>query len=378
MKKILTIFGTRPEAIKLAPLIRLLSGETEGFDLVNCVTAQHRQMLDQVLAFFKIKPEIDLNLMKPNQSLSSLTAEAINQIVPVLQQTRPDLVIVQGDTTTAFVAALAAFYQKVPVAHVEAGLRTNDIYAPFPEEINRRLISSLASFHFAPTQTAAEALEHEGVDRKKILVTGNTVVDALLEGLNLIELSEPLRNDLEKWFWGLASDPFEKIILITGHRRESFGEAFRSICFGIRELSLRYPKIGFVYPVHLNPNVQQPVNEILGNLKNVVLIEPVEYPKMLYLMTKATLILTDSGGIQEEAPTLKIPVLVMREKTERPEGVALGTSILVGNHREKIVTQTSAFLENRDLYRRAQAGKNPYGDGKASERIVQFLREALA
>lgn len=375
-KKIFVVLGTRPEAIKLAPLIRLLQKEKDGLEVMVCSTGQHRQMLDQVLLFFDIKPHVDLNLMLPNQSLSELTVRTISAITPILEKFRPSLVLVQGDTTTAYAAAVAAFYLKIPVGHIEAGLRTNDLYAPFPEEMNRRAISVVSKLHFAPTEGAKQSLLGEGFPAHTIFVTGNTVVDALLSGLSIIEGNVHLRQSLDFWFHKMI--PAEsRLILITGHRRESFGEGFESICAAIRELSQRYPGHMFIYPVHLNPNVQEPVLRILGGLKNVFLLEPVEYPKMLYLISKSYLILTDSGGVQEEAPSLKIPVLVMREKTERPEGVALGTSVLVGNSQDTIVDRATAYLGDEELYRKSQVGVNPYGDGQASRRIIDHLSKYL-
>lgn len=379
MKRILTIFGTRPEAIKLAPLIHRLAQEAGRFTSINCATAQHREMLDQVLDFFGIRPDIDLDLMRPDQSLSSLTEEAVRELTRVMKEVRPDLVLVQGDTTTAFVGALAAFYQRIPVGHVEAGLRTDDLFAPFPEEANRRLISVLTQLHFAPTERAAQSLLREGVAKSAIHVTGNTVVDALLDGLRRIESDSAVSNRLQKWFQS-EIDPSGllngsgRLIAITGHRRESFGEGFRSICAAIRNLSQSFARDLFVYPVHLNPNVRRPVHKFLGGLPNVRLIEPVDYPRMLYLMKKSRLILTDSGGIQEEAPTLNVPVLVMREKTERPEGIEWGCSHLVGTSEETIVKKTSALLTSEEVYRKNQTG-NPYGDGRASQRIVESLAE---
>lgn len=377
--RIFIVLGTRPEAIKLAPLIGLLQREKNGLEAVVCSTAQHRQMLDQVLQFFEIKPHFDLNLMQPNQSLSSLTERTFAAVSPVLEKVKPSIVLVQGDTTTAYAVAVASFYQKISIGHVEAGLRTGDLYAPFPEEMNRRAISVVTSLHFAPTEGSKNALLQEGIPQDKIFVTGNTVVDALYEGLGIIERDIRLKSALDSWFKTIipAAEKIlareERLVLITGHRRESFGKGFESICAAIRELSQRYPNIAFIYPVHLNPNVQQPVHRILGGLPNVSLIEPVDYARMIYLMSKGYLILTDSGGVQEEAPTLKIPVLVMRDKTERPEGIKLGTSILVGSDQKNIVDKATAFIEDKNIYQRSQVGINPYGDGQASRRIVDLL-----
>lgn len=383
VERILLIFGTRPEAIKMAPLVRRFRECSDRFDLKVCVTAQHREMLDQALGFFGIKPDIDLDLMKPNQSLSELTADIIPHLSDVLRDIKPSLLLVQGDTTTAFVGALAAFYQQIPVGHVEAGLRTNNIYAPFPEEVNRRLISVIATLHFAPTENAARSLHAEGCNKQSIYVTGNTVVDALKIGLSIIKETGELRAQLDTWFTrriAMAANIAtgrSRLVLITCHRRESFGAGLESICYAIRELSVRYPGHAFIYPVHLNPNVQGPVFKILGDLPNVSLIEPLDYPRMIYLMTKTYLILTDSGGIQEEAPSLKIPVLVMRNTTERPEGVMLGSSILVGTNKKEIVKQASALLDDQQLYESMQMRENPYGDGRASERIVRAIEDRL-
>jgi UDP-N-acetylglucosamine 2-epimerase (non-hydrolysing) len=382
-KRILLIFGTRPEAIKMFPLIKRFRECSDRFDLKVCVTAQHREMLDQALRFFGIKPDIDLDLMKPDQSLSELTADIILHLSDVLRDIKPSLLLVQGDTTTAFVGTLAAFYQQIPVGHVEAGLRTNNIYDPFPEEVNRRLISDIATLHFAPTENAARSLRAAGCNKQSIYVTGNTVVDALKIGLSIIRDNRELRAQLDTWFTRRIARAANiatgrsRLVLITCHRRESFGAGLESICYAIRELSIKYSGDVFVYPVHLNPNVQGPVFKILGHLPNVSLIEPLDYPRMIYLMTRSYLILTDSGGIQEEAPSLKIPVLVMRNVTERPEGVQLGGSILVGTNKETIVNQSSALLDDLQLYKSMQMTENPYGDGRASERIVGTIEERL-
>ncbi len=381
-KKILTIFGTRPEAIKLAPLILSLKKE-KAFRTITCVTAQHREMLDQVLSFFGIKPDIDLNLMKPDQTLEGLTASAITALSPVIKKTAPDMVIVQGDTTTAFIGALAAFYNKVPVAHVEAGLRTNDPYVPFPEEMNRRLVSQIATLNFAPTKSAKEDLHAEGFKKSSIYKTGNTVIDALNIGQHIIKTNRSVRKELETCF-SQRIDPDKditanrkKMVLITGHRRESFGKGFLEICSAIKELAAFFPSHLFVYPVHLNPRVRKPVFHILSKKKNVVLINPVDYPAMLYLMSKSHLILTDSGGIQEEAPSLQVPVLVMRDKTERPEGVTMGCCRLVGNKKTKIVSSVKKVLQSPAVYKSMQCRKNPYGDGKACERIIKIIKRVL-
>lgn len=379
-KKILIIFGTRPEAIKLAPLILALRKE-KALKTTVCVTAQHRQMLDQVLPFFKIGPDIDLNIMKHGQSIEELTAAVFSKLTPVIKKASPDMVIVQGDTTTAFMSALAAFYRKIPVGHVEAGLRTHDIYAPFPEELNRQFVSRIAQLNFAPTESAVKDLLAEGVNKSTIYKTGNTVVDAMKLGMRIIKTDKSLRGKLESRFHNVIDMDNSviakraKLILITGHRRESFGKGFQGICAAIKELSYLFPSYLFVYPVHPNPNVQKPVYKLLGKINNVKLIKPVNYPEMLFLMSKSHLILTDSGGIQEEAPSLKIPVLVTRDKTERPEGVQTGCCKLVGNDKDKIVKTAKRVLSSTQLYRSMQRGKNPYGDGKASERIVRIIKK---
>lgn len=384
-QKILAIFGTRPEAIKMAPVINCMRKEPH-WDVRICATAQHRHMLDQVLDFFKIKPDFDLNLMKPDQTLAGLTAELVASLSELLEKMKPSLVLVQGDTTSAFAGALAAFYHRIPVGHIEAGLRTGDIYAPFPEEANRRFISVLARLHFAPTRGAAGFLRDEGVCGKWVHVTGNTVIDALKSGISEIDRRAGLRKELQAWFEQtipMARGILEKrsrLILITGHRRESFGRGFESICRAIKDLSLKFPDDAFVYPVHMNPNVQKPVFRIIGRLPNVFLISPVDYARMLFLLKETYLILTDSGGIQEEAPSLKIPVLVMRDKTERPEAVRQGISMLVGNSREGILGGASDLLGETGLYEAMQSRmkRNPYGDGRASERISGIIKEFLA
>ena len=381
-KKILILFGTRPEAIKLAPLILALRKE-KAFKTTVCVTAQHRQMLDQVLSFFNIKPDIDLNIMKPDQSIEELTADIFSKLTPVIKKASPDMIVVQGDTTTTLASALAAFFQKVPVGHVEAGLRTHDIYAPFPEELNRQFVSRIAQLNFAPTDTAVRDLLAEGINKSSIYKTGNTVVDAMKLGMGIIKNDKSLHNKLENWFHNTIDSDNNvitnrsKLILITGHRRESFGKGFQNICTAIKELSFLFSSHLFVYPVHLNPNVQKPVYQVLGKINNVTLIKPVDYSEMLFLMSKSYLILTDSGGIQEEAPSLKIPVLVMRDKTERPEGVQIGCCKLVGNDTDTIVKTAKRVLTSPKVYRAMQRGKNPYGDGRASERIVNIIKKQL-
>lgn len=372
MKKILTVFGTRPEAIKMVPLLKALSCANDKFQSVLCVTAQHRQMLDQVLALFSITPDYDLNIMKPGQDLNSITSDILLGLKPVFEKEKPDLVLVHGDTTTTFTTSLAAFYARIPVGHVEAGLRTGNKNAPFPEEINRKLTGSLADFHFAPTMTARQNLLNEGIHEECIHVTGNTVIDTLFMTCELIANKPDLRQNLNEQFSFL--DPAKRLILVTGHRRESFGAGFESICGALAEMAQR-DDVEILYPVHLNPNVQEPVNRILrgSNLPNVHLIEPVDYLPFVYLMERSYLIITDSGGVQEEAPSLGKPVLVMRETTERPEAVAAGTVKLVGTNKEMIVKEAFDLLDDATVYSAMSTAHNPYGDGKASERILSSL-----
>jgi UDP-N-acetylglucosamine 2-epimerase (non-hydrolysing) len=360
MKKILLIFGTRPEAIKLAPLAHVLR-QTPGVDCRICLSAQHREMLDQVMDFFDLRADWDLDLMTPGQSLAGLTAGILSALDPVMAEFAPDWLIVQGDTTTSMVGALSAFYHQVKVCHVEAGLRTGNKHSPFPEEVNRRLTSVLADLHMAPTEKNRQALLDEGVADDGIVVTGNTVIDALLLARDRLPLEE--------------SDPENPMILITGHRRESFGEGFEHICQAIAELAARYPDHDFVYPVHLNPRVQEPVNRILSGLPNVKLIAPLAYPDFVRMMNRSYLILTDSGGVQEEAPSLGKPVLVMRDTTEREEGIAAGTALLVGTRQADIVREVSRLLDDPAPWQQMAASQNPYGDGKACARIVQSLLE---
>jgi len=362
MLKILTVFGTRPEAIKMAPVIKELEKYPDKIESMVCVTGQHREMLDQVLKIFDITPDIDLDLMKKNQTLEELTAKVFPEITKVIKNIHPDMLLVQGDTTTAMLTALAAFYQKIKVGHVEAGLRTNDTYNPFPEEINRRLISVVSSYNFAPTETAYKALVNEGFKEDSIYITGNTVIDALFM---TVKKKHELNPDIP------IND--RRIILVTAHRRESFGGPFENICNALKDIAIRNKDIEIIYPVHLNPNVQKPVNEILANVERVHLIEPLEYLDFVHLMNKSYFILTDSGGIQEEAPALGKPVLVMREKTERPEAVEAGTVKLVGTDMEKIVKETEKLLNDKKAYDRMSKAHNPYGDGKAAERIVKIL-----
>jgi UDP-N-acetylglucosamine 2-epimerase (non-hydrolysing) len=362
----LLIFGTRPEAIKLAPVVQACSG-TPGIELIVCLTGQHREMLAQVVDYFKIPVNADLKLMQPDQTLSSLTARCIEGIDGLVTRCAPHCLVAQGDTTTVMAAAMVAFYRRTAYVHVEAGLRTGNLQAPWPEEFNRRVASIVTNLHCAPTQRSAENLLREGVDPKTVHVTGNTVIDALLWTVN------HEREQAEKWQQKYSYLDDRRMVLITGHRRENFGSGFENICRAIAELAKRFPDIAFVYPVHLNPNVQQPVHRLLGGLTNVHLPEPVAYPEFVWLMDRSTLILTDSGGVQEEAPSLRKPVLVMRETTERPEAVEAGVVELVGTSFDRIVNQTSLLLSDSAEYARRQIDHNPYGDGKAAPRIVELM-----
>jgi UDP-N-acetylglucosamine 2-epimerase (non-hydrolysing) len=370
MKNVLFIFGTRPEAIKLAPLIHRFKSSKE-FVTKICVTAQHREMLDQVLKFFDIKVDYDLNIMEQNQTLFTVTSKIIKELQNVLANFNVDIIFVQGDTTTAFAGALCGFYKKIKVGHIEAGLRSFNKYSPFPEEINRVLISHIADYHFAPTENAKNNLVNEGVI-KNIFVVGNTVVDALLLGLKII------KSHSEKKYYDYFNfiDFKKKIILVTGHRRESFGEPFKNICFALKDIA-NQDEVEIVYPVHLNPNVRKPVLEILGGIKNVHLIEPLSYQYFIWLMSKVYLILTDSGGIQEEAPSLGKPVLVMRNVTERAEGIKFGVSKLVGTERKNIVNWTQKLLKDKKFYTKMSKKFNPYGDGKSCERIFTLVKKGL-
>ncbi len=367
--KVLTVFGTRPEAIKLAPVVKALQ-EVEQIQSYICVTGQHRQMLDQMLALFAITPDYDLKIMRPGQTLTDITTTILQNLKPVLTKLQPDWIIVQGDTTTAFAAALAAFYQQIAVAHVEAGLRTGDRYSPWPEEMNRKLAGALTTLHFPPTEHAAQNLQQENIAADSIIVTGNTVVDALLEVTTKLRTDQTLANHIASNFPFL--DPNKKLILVTGHRRENFGGGFDTICQALAELA-QDDNVQIVYPVHLNPRVREPVKRILGQANNIHLIEPLDYVPFAYLMDQAYLILTDSGGIQEEAPSLGKPVLVMRNTTERPEGVMAGTAKLVGTDREKIVCETKTLLNDQQAYLAMSRVHNPYGDGNAASRIVDAL-----
>jgi len=371
--KIVAVFGTRPEAIKMAPVIKKLQERPDIFDCLVCVTAQHRQMLDQVLDLFDIVPDYDLNIMKPGQDLFDITCNVLQGVKQVLTKEQPDLVLVHGDTTTTMAAALAAFYCKVRVGHVEAGLRTHSKFAPFPEEINRTMTGVLSDLHFAPTVMAWQNLLEENIPDEAIFITGNTVIDALLSVADKLGSQHELRMQFERQFGFL--DPAKRLILVTGHRRENFGEGFEHICQALVDIATAYPDTEILYPVHLNPNVQEPVQRIMGGsgLQNVHLIEPVDYLPFVYLMNRSHLIITDSGGVQEEAPSLGKPVLVMRETTERPEAVTAGTVKLVGTRTATIVGATQTLLDDPNVYQQMSMAHNPYGDGKASERIAEII-----
>lgn len=395
-KKIMLVFGTRPEAIKMAPLIKEFQKHSDKFETIVCVTGQHRQMLDQVLQIFEIKPDYDLDIMKQGQDLYDVTSRVLLGMRDVLNQTKPEVVLVHGDTTTSAAAAMAAFYQQIPVGHVEAGLRTYNIYSPWPEEINRQLTGRIATYNFAPTLLSQKNLLEENVKEEKIAVTGNTVIDALYWVVDKIkndpqlqsELSEELKNagyniarlnKLDDYSSYYNEEPAKqrRLVLITGHRRENFGEGFISMCKAIRTLAEKYPDVDFVYPMHLNPNVRKPIHEVFGEdlsiYPNLFFIEPLEYLSFVFLMEKAYIVLTDSGGIQEEAPGLGKPVLVMRDTTERPEALEAGTVKLVGTDYNKIVKETSRLLNDKEYYDKMSNAVNPYGDGKASARIVLKL-----
>jgi len=378
MHKILIVFGTRPESIKLAPVIKKLKAKGSKLKVIVCVTAQHRKMLDQVLKLFDITPNYDLDIMKENQSLFDITLEGLRKLEDILRKEMPDIILVQGDTTTTFIASLAAYYLKIKIGHIEAGLRTKDKFNPFPEEINRRLTDCLADLYFVHTEGAKENLLKEGVDNKKIFVTGNTVIDALLMIIEK-QKNKRIQKELEQIFlneYGISFDDRE-VILVTGHRRESFGKEFENICNGLKKIARNNHDVQIIYPVHLNPNVQKPVRKILTDIDNVHLIEPLDYFSFVWLMNKAYLILTDSGGIQEEAPSLGKPVLVMRKITERTEGIEAGTSKVVGTDSERIFSETMKLLTNKRLYENMAKAVNPYGDGKASERICKILCSQL-
>lgn len=372
-KKVLLVFGTRPEAIKMAPLALKLKEQMVDFEVKVCVTGQHRQMLDQVLELFNLTPDFDLNLMKPGQTLSDITSGVLKGLEQVFAEWTPDVVLVHGDTATTFAASLAAYYHKIAVGHVEAGLRTGDIYSPWPEEANRKLTGALTTYHFAPTQSSYNNLVKENIDPKNITITGNTVIDALLTVKSKVETDQKIINQFEQQFDFL--DSAKKLILVTGHRRENFGQGFLNICTALANIAKQYPDVQIVYPVHLNPNVQTPVNELLSGISNIYLIAPQDYLPFVYLMNRCYLILTDSGGIQEEAPSLGKPVLVMRDTTERPEAVEAGTVKLVGTDAALIQQSVIELLENTDLYQTMAAAHNPYGDGIASQQIIRALNK---
>lgn len=382
MKTIMLVFGTRPEAIKMCPLVKKLQEHIDDFKTIVCVTGQHREMLDQVLTIFDVKPDYDLNIMKQGQDLYDITARVLTGMRDILKETRPDIVLVHGDTTTSTAAALAAFYQQIPVGHVEAGLRTNDIYSPWPEEMNRQITSRIATYNFAPTPLSEQNLKEEKA-MGQIFVTGNTVIDALHLVVNKLNTDTQLNKQLDDVLLDSGYDVSRlkdgrRLVLITGHRRENFGEGFINMCNAIRDLKNKYLDVDFVYPMHLNPNVRKPIHEVFGedlsNLGNMFFIEPLQYLEFVYLMEKSTIVLTDSGGIQEEAPGLGKPVLVMRDTTERPEALASGTVRLVGTNYDKIMTEVSTLLDSKEAYDLMSKAVNPYGDGRACERIIEALK----
>jgi len=376
------VFGTRPEAIKMCPLVKKLQEHIDDFKTIVCVTGQHREMLDQVLTIFDVKPDYDLNIMKQGQDLYDITARVLTGMRDILKETRPDIVLVHGDTTTSTAAALAAFYQQIPVGHVEAGLRTNDIYSPWPEEMNRQITSRIATYNFAPTPLSEQNLKEEKA-MGQIFVTGNTVIDALHLVVNKLNTDTQLNKQLDEVLLDSGYDVSRlkdgrRLVLITGHRRENFGEGFINMCNAIRDLKNKYSDVDFVYPMHLNPNVRKPIHEVFGedlsNLGNMFFIEPLQYLEFVYLMEKSTIVLTDSGGIQEEAPGLGKPVLVMRDTTERPEALASGTVRLVGTNYDKIMEEVSTLLDSKEAYDLMSKAVSPYGDGKACERIIEALK----
>jgi UDP-N-acetylglucosamine 2-epimerase (non-hydrolysing) len=379
LKKILIVFGTRPEAIKMAPLVKEFEKHKKDFNVRVCVTAQHRSMLDQVLAIFNIKVHYDLNIMKPNQDLYDITSSVLLKMRDVIKDFKPDIVFVHGDTTTTSATSLSAFYEKIPVAHIEAGLRTGNIYSPWPEEMNRKLTGAITRYHFSPTATSKQNLLKENVPKKNIYVTGNTVIDALFMIVERLKMDKKLSSKIEKEIIkkGYDINRKRKLILVTGHRRENFGEGFINICKALKDIALKYKDIDILYPVHLNPNVQKPVYGLLSKIPNIFLIEPIDYLPFVYLMNKSLLIITDSGGIQEEAPSLGKPVLVMRNTTERPEAVTAGTVKLVGTDRKRIVSETSRLIENKSVYQKMSKAHNPYGDGKACKRVLNFLKKEI-
>ena len=382
MKKVMLVFGTRPEAIKMAPLVKEFQKHPESFETIVCVTGQHRQMLDQVLHIFDIIPDYDLNVMKQGQDLYDVTSRVLTGMRDVLKEAQPDVVLVHGDTTTSTAAALAAFYQQIPVGHVEAGLRTHNIYSPWPEEMNRQITGRIATYNFAPTPLSRNNLLREAIAEDSITVTGNTVIDALYWVVDKINNDSALNAELDGVLKNAGYDVSrlargKKLVLITGHRRENFGDGFINMCNAIKDLTLKYPDVDFVYPMHLNPNVRRPIHEVFGedltNLGNMFFIEPLEYLSFVYLMEKSAIVLTDSGGIQEEAPGLGKPVLVMRDTTERPEALDAGTVKLVGTDYDNIFNEVSALLDDKDAYEKMSKAVNPYGDGMACKRIVSFL-----
>ncbi|MFA7448005.1 MAG: UDP-N-acetylglucosamine 2-epimerase (non-hydrolyzing) [Weeksellaceae bacterium] len=373
--KNLIIFGTRPEAIKMAPLVHEFQKFLNIFETKICLTAQHREMLDQVMDFFELQADYDLNLMKPNQTLNGLTSDILLELKPILDEFQPDYVYVHGDTTTTMASALASFYSGAKICHIEAGLRTYNLQSPFPEEMNRQVTGIISNFNFAPTDASRDNLIQEGKTKENICVTGNTVIDALLYGIDRVNSCEFEDKEIEQ----LKSiiDPTKKIILVTGHRRENHGEGFVRICEALKQIALEHPETQIIYPVHLNPKVKEPVYRILSGMDNISLIDPLAYPAFIWLMEKSYLLITDSGGVQEEAPSLGKPVLVMRDTTERPEAVTAGTVILVGTDKNKIISEASRLLNDEKAYQAMTKVHNPYGDGKASERIVQFIQEQI-
>lgn len=375
MKKNLIIFGTRPEAIKMAPLVKEFEKYPEKFETKVCVTAQHREMLDQVLSFFEVVPDFDLNLMRPNQNLYTLTADIITQLKPILEEFQPNYVYVHGDTTTTMASSLAAFYFGAKICHVEAGLRTFDLRSPFPEEMNRNVTGVISDFHFAPTKTSKNNLLNENHNDETIRITGNTVIDALKYSVAKVTSGDFQDSEVE--YLKESLDLQKKIILVTGHRRENHGQGFINICEALKQLATTYSDIQIVYPVHLNPNVQRPVHDILGNEENIRLIDPLSYPAFVWLMNKSYMIITDSGGVQEEAPSLGKPVLVMRNATERPEAVDAGTVVLVGTDTDRIISESRKLLENKEAYSRMSKLHNPYGDGRACEKIVNYISKII-
>lgn len=376
MNKILIVFGTRPEAIKMAPLVKAFQQHINSFETKVCVTAQHREMLDQVLDLFEITPDYDLDIMKPGQDLYDVTSNVLLGIKSVLTDFIPDVVFVHGDTSTTFAASLAAFYQQISVAHIEAGLRTGNIYSPWPEEANRQLTTQITTYHFAPTTTSKANLLKENVNERSIAVTGNTVIDALFLALDKIKSNKQLENNIIDHLKTLDYElkHNKKMILVTGHRRENHGQGFINICNALKKIAVNNSDIDIVYPVHLNPNVQKPVKELLANVENIHLIEPLQYEQFIYMMDKSYFIITDSGGVQEEAPSLGKPVLVMRDTTERPEALAAGTVKLVGTDTQLIIQEAQELIDNQDAYEHMSKASNPYGDGNACQKIIEFLK----